>query len=267
MLLRWFSKNTVHFGERGSHLRPDDGSCIMRYKIAAKQCAGKRVLDIGCGTGLGASLISQTATQLIGIDYSSATIAYAKRHNRLDNVEYYVADIQKEIVEVGTFDLVCMFEVLEHVQNARLAMHNVTEKMKPDAVLLLSTPNVGIRGGKHESLYHEHEYTYAELSTFLRSLFREVKIIGIAPVANNQTDQNWEREKGKNFLTKVAASLARLHLVKVLYQLIPPRLIETILRVKLPVSKESDWRLVETTQEIEKAPHLMAIVSGAIQTQ
>src|SRR6266480_544461 len=46
-----------------------------RYFFARRFVAGRRVLDVACGEGYGSALLSEAATNVIGVDIDAATIA------------------------------------------------------------------------------------------------------------------------------------------------------------------------------------------------
>src|SRR5262245_25833491 len=51
-----------------------------RYLFAGQACAGKRVLDVGCGTGYGAKLLAESgAERVVAFDLSREAIAHAER--------------------------------------------------------------------------------------------------------------------------------------------------------------------------------------------
>src|SRR5947209_18308017 len=50
------------------------------YELAGGRAAGRRVLDLGCGTGYGsAHLLAAGAAEVAGIDTDEASLAYARR--------------------------------------------------------------------------------------------------------------------------------------------------------------------------------------------
>ena len=51
-----------------------------RYSYAADVARGRRVLELGCGSGQGFGLVGQAATQLIGGDLSLPLLRAAQRH-------------------------------------------------------------------------------------------------------------------------------------------------------------------------------------------
>src|ERR1051326_2297116 len=52
---------------------------VHRYRFATKFAAGARVLDVGCGSGYGAAILSETAADVLGIDQSLEAIIYCKQ--------------------------------------------------------------------------------------------------------------------------------------------------------------------------------------------
>ncbi len=53
---------------------------------------GSRVLDIGCGTGALAFCLSDMGYKVTAVDASKKMIEMAKRHNKVNNIDFAVAD-------------------------------------------------------------------------------------------------------------------------------------------------------------------------------
>ena len=49
------------------------------YQRLADRCAGRDVLEAGCGEGYGADLIADVAHQVIGLDYDESAVAHVQR--------------------------------------------------------------------------------------------------------------------------------------------------------------------------------------------
>jgi len=71
----WEDRGRTGSFERGYHIRLEGISSIVRK--AAGLVDGKRVLDIGCGPGIAASLFP-TNTQVIGLDFSISMLRSAR---------------------------------------------------------------------------------------------------------------------------------------------------------------------------------------------
>lgn len=81
------------------------------------------VVDVGCGVGIGANILSQEAEFVWGIDSNKESIEFAKQmFTRNKNNIYYtpqitfdVIDVLNEPREMMTFDYVACVEVFEHI--------------------------------------------------------------------------------------------------------------------------------------------------------
>src|SRR3984957_16678406 len=48
------------------------------YRRLARRCAGRDVLEAGCGEGYGADLIADQARQVIGLDYDESAVRHVR---------------------------------------------------------------------------------------------------------------------------------------------------------------------------------------------
>ena len=115
---------------------------IVRH-VQNKHVAGKRVLDIGCGSGwIEDMLLEKGAKKIVGIDISESVIKKAKSR-KLKNVQYKTATAIDLPFPKNSFDTVVCFEVLEHIpQNTEQKMFDeVYRVLKPGGQFFLSTPH------------------------------------------------------------------------------------------------------------------------------
>lgn len=98
------------------------------------------VLDVGCGSGTFLSLLQRrTRAQVRGLEPSPEACAAIRERYGLDVTQ---GDIEGAEFPQGTFDVVTMFHVLEHLSRPRQAVEKVSRWLKPGGVLLLQTPNL-----------------------------------------------------------------------------------------------------------------------------
>lgn len=107
---------------------------------------GRRVLDVGCGTGSMVRRIAGAgAAVVVGIDYSKEAISIAE-HERAERVEYVVGDILDYEPE-DAFDVVVTMGTLEHMDDPRLFFSRVSELMDHQGKLRITCPHfLNLRG-------------------------------------------------------------------------------------------------------------------------
>jgi SAM-dependent methyltransferase len=124
----------------------------LRYDVVARMLpAGvTEVLEIGCGRGAFAARLAQRYHYLgIEPDKESWTVA-AGRVRAIGRGE--VRNVASDALAGQRFDLVCAFEVLEHIEDDRGAVAEWAGLLRPGGWLLLSVPAHQRRFGSWDEL-------------------------------------------------------------------------------------------------------------------
>jgi ubiquinone/menaquinone biosynthesis C-methylase UbiE len=103
----------------------------------AKFGLGKDVLEVGCGTGLVLSRITEFAKSAKGVDLSPGMLEKAKERG-LDAVEGSATDLP---FEDNTFDVTCSFKVLAHIPEIDRALSEMARVTKPGGYVLAELYN------------------------------------------------------------------------------------------------------------------------------
>lgn len=153
---------------------------LARY-VFCKKFAPKNglILDFGCGCGYGTYLLARNSFA-IGVDINREAIEFARR-NYKGNLQFIVGGIdQLKKFEDKSFDLVCSFEVIEHLDEPSQFFGEAKRILKKGGHLILSTPNRLIHSpdGVIRSQYHLREYDPRELEEILVPYFRNIIIFG-----------------------------------------------------------------------------------------
>jgi SAM-dependent methyltransferase len=83
------------------------------YQQLAQRCAGRDVLEAGCGEGYGADLIAGVARRVTAVDYDEATVTHVRaRYPRVQVVHGNLAELPLPDQSV---DVVVNFQVIEHL--------------------------------------------------------------------------------------------------------------------------------------------------------
>jgi ubiquinone/menaquinone biosynthesis C-methylase UbiE len=99
--------------------------------------AGKRVLEIGCGRGVGIEiLLALGAERAVGFDLDPAMVALARR--RLapfgPRARVFVGDAQAIALPDARFDAAVDYAILHHVPDWRRALEEIARVLKPGGV-------------------------------------------------------------------------------------------------------------------------------------
>lgn len=137
------------------HLSQDHDAASRRFSVIDKHVAWihhhlaqlpssstpRRILDIGCGPGLYTSRLARLGYECVGIDFSPASIAYAKASAEQDNLPcvYHLDDLRN--AEFGNhYDLVMSifgeFNVFRPGE-AHQILHKAWAALNPGGLLLL----------------------------------------------------------------------------------------------------------------------------------
>lgn len=155
---------------------------MHRYAFAQPLAKGLRVLDAACGEGYGAALMADVASAVVGLDVSKETVVHARqRYGSRRNLSFDVADCTRlDHLPAASFDLITSFETLEHVEAQERMLDGFARLLKPDGVLLVSTPDKrnysDIPGTVNP--YHVRELYRDEFETLLGERFAAFRLFG-----------------------------------------------------------------------------------------
>jgi SAM-dependent methyltransferase len=98
---------------------------------------GKRVLDVGCGVGMYLQAIRAFSGPVYGVDIDAQRAARA--HEVLPNI--VVAPAEHLPFTQGSFDVVLLHEVIEHVEDDRRVIQEAHRVLAPEGRMVIFAPN------------------------------------------------------------------------------------------------------------------------------
>jgi 2-polyprenyl-6-hydroxyphenyl methylase / 3-demethylubiquinone-9 3-methyltransferase len=156
------AREAAHFGALAADWWDPKGSSAMLHKLnpvrlgfiraavdahfggdskARHPLAGKSALDVGCGAGLLCEPLARMGAAVTGVDAAPENVEAAKAHSAQSGlaIDYRAGELAEQ--GLGKFDVVTSMEVIEHVTDPAAFVAQLTRHLKPDGLLLLSTPN------------------------------------------------------------------------------------------------------------------------------
>lgn len=130
-------------------------------------------VDIGCGSGRNMLLLSHYNDIVIGLDRSPAALKLAAARG----FPVACADGQSVPLADSCVDLLCAFDVLEHLDHDMPALCEFHRVLRPGGLLLVTVPAYRFLWSEHdEALMHRRRYVASELHVKLtRSRFLVLK--------------------------------------------------------------------------------------------
>jgi SAM-dependent methyltransferase len=120
------------------------------------------ILDIGCGTGGNLSMLQQFGT-VYGAEMDDFSRDYARQTTGVE-VEYGKLPDNIPFAE-KQFDLICLFDVLEHIEYDIDAMAALTSRLKEGGQIILTVPATKWLYGDHDKMFHHfRRYSLPEIN-------------------------------------------------------------------------------------------------------
>lgn len=106
--------------------------------IEAHGLASGSLLDVGCATGSFLSLAQEKGWQCRGVEVSAFAAARARERT---GCEIFCGRLEDAPFGAGTFDVITMWDLLEHLPDPLDGLARARRLLKPSGLLLVNTPN------------------------------------------------------------------------------------------------------------------------------
>ncbi|MBC7456937.1 MAG: class I SAM-dependent methyltransferase [Bdellovibrionaceae bacterium] len=116
-------------------------SFFLTLKKLANRIPGKgaKVLDIGTAGGAFLDAAAQYGFDAFGMEPSADLVARGQARG----LKIQQGTIESHKFAPSSFDMVCLWDVIEHLPDPKFALEEVKKLLKPDGILLINYPDIG----------------------------------------------------------------------------------------------------------------------------
>jgi SAM-dependent methyltransferase len=126
----------------------------------------RRILDAGCGTGGNLRMLQQFGT-VTGLELEPAALEQAKKRTG-GSVRLLQGGIPEGLPKGEQFDVITMFDVLEHLDDPVGAIKALKDLLTPSGQLVITVPAFQFLWSKHDDLnHHKRRYSLRQLTEHL----------------------------------------------------------------------------------------------------
>ncbi|MEM7167100.1 MAG: methyltransferase domain-containing protein [Planctomycetota bacterium] len=116
---------------------------LARYKFVARLLSDNdRLLEVGCGSGLGAIFLAQHCAHVTGLDVKEYELEEARSMLRRDNVDFVRGDFF-EFAPERPFDSIVALDVIEHMppEAGDRLLARMASLLDPAGMVVIGTPS------------------------------------------------------------------------------------------------------------------------------
>ncbi|HVL91471.1 MAG TPA: class I SAM-dependent methyltransferase [Actinomycetota bacterium] len=191
---------------------------LFGYHDLARRMTSRpeRLLEIGCGEGYGASVLSRHAGHVVAGDVAADAVAHARDKYHAPNISWVVFDAQKLPFADGAFGVTCSLQVIEHFPDAEAHLDEVVRVTEPGGLHYVTTPNIDNMGeAEKDNPFHLRDFNAADLDAVLSARFDDVAVEGMfyvedSPRYRRMVAAEAKEERLRPKLRKVEDRLAKL---------------------------------------------------------
>ena len=112
----------------------------IKVKSWVKSFKGKNysALEIGCGDGFVLSILKNMGWKVLGVERDEKSVNHARN---MQGIDVMSAPISENVFEKN-FDLIVLFQVLEHVDRPVVLLNKCKKMLKTNGKMIISVPNI-----------------------------------------------------------------------------------------------------------------------------
>jgi len=165
---------------------------FIRHKLSALGISSHgRILELGCGAGCVAADLSRAGYEVTGVDGHRSLIDVAV--GRAPNARFLCRDLRHGLPDLTgeIFDAVCMFDVIEHLDDPKKAIEDALGWVRHGGRLVGTVPALmSLWSGIDEHAGHKTRYTARTLRDVLETV-NGASVVEISPFFRSLVPLMW----------------------------------------------------------------------------
>ncbi len=134
-------------------------------RFFGEEIGSRSILDIGCGTGVMLNSLQQYG-KAIGLDMSDKALLFSKE---ITSAPLLQAGFTSLPFKKESFDLICAFDVLEHLDHDSDCVREVYRLCRPGGFMLVTVPAFQCLWGVQDVVsHHKRRYSHKEIISLLK---------------------------------------------------------------------------------------------------
>ena len=158
-----------------------------RYHFAAQFCAGKDVLEVACGAGIGLGHLAKFAKKVVGGDIDRNLLKYGQKHYReRDKIKLQLFDAHHLPFKDNSFGVIVLYEAIYYLARPEKFVAEASRVLRENGLLIICSVNkdwLDFNPSPSSIRY----FSASELFLLLNQKFSGVEIYGAFPTAADST--------------------------------------------------------------------------------
>src|SRR6185369_11802148 len=137
-LLEYYRRRAAEY--EGVYAKPERQADLARLReILPQRLAGRRILEVACGTGYWTALVARTAGAVVATDAAREPLDLARAKAQVEAVRFETADAYSLPAQLGVFDGALAAFWWSHVPGRRIPefLESLHARLEPGARVLL----------------------------------------------------------------------------------------------------------------------------------
>lgn len=137
---------------------------MLVKKIVGSQKQHLRILNAGVATGATTTMLEKYG-DVTSLEYDKDCCTFLQQELKMEVINASLTELP---FDDDTFDIVCAFDVIEHIENDGLAVREIHRVLKKDGYVFLTVPAFNFLWSHHDEVnHHFRRYTGGQLKQLL----------------------------------------------------------------------------------------------------